>query len=115
VIVDEMLLLLQMVRSARAELLDGQEDGTTRCAGLLRLAEEYASDLPRRVVEDPDALQAVTDVRTELGTCLIAADRLTDAGVADAVVADVLGRGTLLAERALTLAALGPETVGATP
>ena len=42
-------------------------------------------------------------------------NRLTDAGVADTIVTDVLRRGTTLAERVLTVAAFGPETVGATP
>jgi hypothetical protein len=115
VIVEEMLPLLEMVRAARGELLTGDGDGATRCAKLLGLAEEFAGDLSWRVVDDAGALQAVTAVRTELGTCLIAADQLIDAGVAAGVVADVLRRGTMLAEQALSLAVLGSEAVGATP
>jgi hypothetical protein len=115
VITEDMVPLLEMVRAARTELVDDTGDSADRCARLLRVAEAYASDLPRRVVDDAGALRTVTAVRTELGTCLIAVDRLTDAGVADTIVTDVLRRGTTLAERVLTVAALGPETVGATP
>jgi hypothetical protein len=111
--IEELLTLLYIVHDARLELVGAEPEAAARCASLLRLAEEFASDLPSQVVDDAGALQSVTDVRTEIGTCLIAADRLTDAGVASTVVADVLRRGTGLAERALTLAVFGPETVGA--
>lgn len=110
---DEMLALLDVVRAARAELQEGDAEASIRCAKLLRIAEEYAEDLPRQVVDSPDTLQAVTAVRTELGTCLIASDRLMDAGVAVDVVASVLRRGTMLAERALVSMVFGPEAVGA--
>jgi hypothetical protein len=107
-----MLPLLDVVRAARAELHEGDVEASIRCAKLLRIAEEYAEDLPRQVVESADTLQAVTAVRTELGTCLIASDRLIDAGVAPDVVASVLRRGTMLAERALVSIVFGPEAVG---
>jgi hypothetical protein len=67
------------------------------------------------VVEHPGALQTVTSVRTELETCLLAAEQLTDAGVDDAVVTEVLRRGAGTAERVLLLAVARPETVGAVP
>jgi len=110
---DDLLPLLEMVREARAELDGGDDDAASRCAKLLRLAEEYAGELPRHVVDSADALQAVTALRTELGTCLIASDRLLDAGVAPDVVSSVLRRGTALAERALVSLVFGPEAVAA--
>ncbi len=112
-ILDEVVSLLDMVRAARLELVDDINDGVRRGMKLLRQAEDFANELPLRVVEYPGALQTVTTVRTELGTCLLAADQLTDAGVADAVVIDVLRRGAGLAERTLMLAVLGGERVGA--
>jgi hypothetical protein len=115
VIHDTLLPMLAIVREAGTELVGGEPDGAARCTELLRLAERYADDLPTAVIDDTVALQSVTAVRTEIRTCLIAADQLVDAGVASTVVADVLRRGTLLAARALTLAVFGPETVFATP
>src|SRR5579871_5951003 len=113
VILDEMVSLLDMVRAARVELVDDSSDGARRGMKLLRQAEDYASELPLRVMEHPATLQTVTTVRTELGTCLLAADQLADAGVAHALVIDVLRRGAGLAERTLMVAVLGPERVGA--
>lgn len=112
-ILDEMVSLLDMVRAARVELVDDSSDGARRGMKLLRQAEDYASELPLRVMEHPATLQTVTTVRTELGTCLLAADQLADAGVAHALVIDVLRRGAGLAERTLMVAVLGPERVGA--
>jgi len=109
----EMLPLLDVVRAARAELHEDDADSAIRCAKLLRLAEEFAQDLPREVIESADTLQAITAVRTELGTCLIASDRMMDAGVAADLVASVLRRGTMLAERALVSLVFGPEAVAA--
>ncbi len=114
-IIEEMVSLLDMVRAARTELVDATGDGARRGKKLLRQAQDYASELPPRVIEHPGALQTVTAVRTELGTCLLAADQLAEAGVADSVVTDVLRRGAGLAERALASAVLGPERVGARP
>jgi hypothetical protein len=110
---DEMLPLLDVVRAARAELHEDDAESAIRCAKLLRLAEEYAEDLPREVIDSADTLQAITAVRTELGTCLIASDRMMDAGVAADLVASVLRRGTMLAERALVSMLFGPEAVAA--
>jgi hypothetical protein len=112
-ILAEIVSLLEMVRAARVELIDQSGGSARRGQKLLREAEDYATELPSRVVEHPDVLRTVTCVRTELGTCLLAADQLADAGVADAVVTDVLRRGAGLAERVLVLAVHGPETVGA--
>jgi len=113
-IFEEMVSLLEMVRAARVELVDETGDGTHRGKKLLHQAEDYASELPPRVIEHPAALRTVTTVRTELGTCLLAADQLADAGVADALVTHVLRRGAGLAERALVLAVLSPEMAAAT-
>jgi hypothetical protein len=112
-IVEEMASLLDMVRAARVELVDESTDGARRGKKLLRQAEDYASELPPRVIEHPTVLQTVTAVRTELGTCLLAADQLAEAGVDDAVVTGVLRRGAGQAERALLVAVLDPERVGA--
>jgi hypothetical protein len=112
-ILEEIVSLLEMVRAARVELVDETGDGARRGKKLLHQAEDYASELPQRVIEHPGALQTVTTVRTELGTCLLAADQLADAGVADALVTHVLRRGAGQAERALVLAVLSPQAVGA--
>jgi hypothetical protein len=114
-IIDEMVSLLEMVRAARVELVDASGDSARRGKKLLRQAEDYATELPPRVAEHPRALQTVTSVRTELGTCLLAADQLADAGVADARVTEVLRRGAGVAERVLVLAMHGPETLAAAP
>jgi hypothetical protein len=115
VILDEMVSLLDMVRAARVELVEESGDGARRGKKLLRQAEDYASELPLRVIEYPDALQTVTAVRTELGTCLLAADQLAEAGVDDALVTGVLRRGAGQAEQALMLGVFGADRVGAEP
>jgi hypothetical protein len=112
---ETLLPVLKVVREARTELVGGEPDGAARCTELLRLADRWAGELPVEVLDDPDTLQSVTAVRTHIRTCLIAADQLLDAGVAETVVAEVLVRGTTVAAQALVVALYGPETVGATP
>ena len=112
-IIEEMVSLLEMVRAARVELIDESADSARRGKKLLRQAEDYATELPPRVAEHAEALQTITSVRTELGTCLLAADQLADAGVADARVTEVLRRGAGIAERVLMVAVLSRDTVGA--
>ena len=112
---ETLLPVLRVVREARTELVGGEPDGAARCTELLRVADRWAGELPAEVLDDPDTLQSVTAVRTQIRTCLIAADQLLDAGVASAVVAEVLSRGTTVAAQALVIALYGHETVGATP
>jgi hypothetical protein len=102
-----------MVRVARDELAGGQPDASSRCTRLLRLAEELAADVPSQLVVDDRILRSVTTVRAELGTCLLAADQLEQAGVSVRMVSDVLRRGAILAERTLAEAVSRPVTVGA--
>jgi hypothetical protein len=112
---ETLLPVLRVVREARTELVGGEPDGAARCTELLRIADRWAGELPAEVLDDPDTLQSITAVRTQIRTCLIAADQLVDAGVASNVVADVLSRGTTAASQALVMALYGHETVGATP
>ncbi len=107
--------MLDILREARTELVGDEPDGAERCTELLRLADRCAGELFPEVIDDAGTLQSVTAARTEIRTCLIAADQLIDAGVAATVVAEVLRRRTTVAAEALVLAVYGHDTVGATP
>jgi hypothetical protein len=65
---------------------------------LLRQAEATASGVPSESVREARAFQAVLDLRNELGCCLLAAERLEEAGVERRVVVGILERGAASAE-----------------
>jgi hypothetical protein len=96
----EVLLEIQrQVRDARAVLTDG-DPAQAKIEGvlLLRQAEDAAGDLPSDLAVDSVTFRAVLDVRNELGGCLLAAERMEEAGVESRVVAGILGRGAATAE-----------------
>jgi len=68
---------------------------------LLRAAERVAGRGTGETGGDVVTFRTLLDVRNELGGCLLAAERLEEAGVASRVVAGVLQRGAATAERIL--------------
>jgi hypothetical protein len=68
-------------------------------AGAILLREaKLAAGMPADEVAETSTFQAVLDVRNELGCCLLAAERLEEAGVERRVVVDILDRGAAAAE-----------------
>ena len=94
-VTEEVLLTIQrQVRDARALIRLDPRLGLS----LLRLAESTAGCVPSDLVEDHATFRAVLDLRNELGCCVLAAERLEEAGVERHVVVEILQRGAESAE-----------------
>jgi len=100
---DALVIIQQRVRDARATLEspDQPQLATVDAMLLLRSAEQAAGDMPSELVVDAERFQAVLDVRNELGCCLLAAERLGEAGVESRVVVGILQRGATTVEEIL--------------
>ena len=102
--IDEVLVTIaHKVRDARAALESEDEPrlATMDAMLLLRGAERAAADAPDDLVVDPDRFRAVLEVRNELGCCLLAVERLEEAGVDARVVVAILQRGSATVEAIL--------------
>jgi len=94
---DVLQTIHDQVREARTMIAVDPDVGLK----LLRMAESTAGSLPSALVGDDATFRAVLDVRNELGCCVLAAERLEEAGVDTHVVVEILERGAATADRIL--------------
>lgn len=93
--------VLALVRAAHGELESGRLTAQGHTLQLLQHAAAAVGAIPGGQLTDVDAFRSFTALRADLGASLLAAEQLAQAGVAPAVINQVLRRGADNAERVL--------------